>query len=408
MSMMEMRISQMEEETKKRGERERQAARYAKAQLAEFSKQLDGEGDAGKKLALAQSLFYKQCYEQKQQNLADAEELQHATERVRSLEVACEKEHIKGERMQNFARSLQEANTAIKSENERIVQDEMKKRDDLFKQFQEAEDRINAKIEEKEKERAELIENYEALRKKSLELCDSFGEQEKKLRAQLREKEVENKILEARLAKESESTKIILSKITENFTADVIAKEQLSVAKTKASQMEAALKRSMETLTQYKESMDGAIKRIKALEEENKRVATERDKTNIAVLALTEQLKKKTAEHEKDVKIKARLEALCRTYQDRLKKEVKEDGKKDEEVKKDEEKKVEVKEEIKKDEEKKEEVKDEEKKDEEKKEIKDEEVKDEEKKEVNEEEVKEEDDKKDNDKKEEINEDKKE
>lgn len=375
MSMMEMRISQMEEETKKRGERERQAARYAKAQLAEFSKQLDGEGDAGKKLALAQSLFYKQCYEQKQQNLADAEELQHATERVRSLEVACEKEHIKGERMQNFARSLQEANTAIKAENERIVQDEMKKRDDLFKQFQEAEDRINAKIEEKEKERAELIENYEALRKKSLELCDSFGEQEKKLRAQLREKEVENKILEARLAKESESTKIILSKITENFTADVIAKEQLSVAKTKASQMEAALKRSMETLTQYKESMDGAIKRIKALEEENKRVATERDETNIAVIALTEQLKKKTAEHEKDVKIKARLEALCRTYQDRLKKEVKEDDKKDEEVKKDEEKKEEVKEE---------------------------------KKEVNEEEVKKEDDKKDNNKKEEINEDKKE
>ena len=377
MSQMEQRLSQMEEEVKKRDDRERQAARYAKAQLTEFTKKLDAEGDVTKKLALAQTLFYKQCLELKRQGVSDAEELLRCSERIRTLEDACEKEHRMGEHMQGLARKLQGDNALLRVEAERIVRDESEKRASLLKQFQAAEDDINAKIRAQEAEKRELIENYEALRKKSLDVCSAFEAQEKKLR----EKELENKLLEARLTKESESTKILLSKFTKDFTADAIAKEQLNAAKLKASQLEAALKRSVETLTQYKESMETAIKKIKALEEENGRVAKERDRTNIAVMALTEQLKTKTAEQEKTAKAKDRLEGLCRIYQARLKEkeneEKKEEDKKEvaEEEKKEEEKKDE--EEKKEEEKKEEEVKEEEKKEEEVKEVVEEEKKDE-------------------------------
>eukprot|EP00741_Cyanophora_paradoxa_P017349 tig00020961_g16759.t1 len=317
------------------------------AKIAELEDDAPEPGDAAKDKKKSKDSkdaggdAYKQKYLAQVQETKKAQQ-ESATLRKKIEQSAREKDTIYAEltksnaiksKLETLCRELQKNNKIILEESKRVALDEATKRQELSKKFHDTIKDITQKLEEQGEERMKQFRENELLRDKLKNFAEQYELREQHFAHQLKTKDLEQQLWQAKFQQQKElaDQEAVKAAAYKEQAATLVKTEQelrsqLQMYGEKFEQFQETLTKSNEVFNTFKKEMEKMSKTIKQLEKENTSLKDKCQKSDITIIEMIEE---KTSSQKKFETLKAqkeKLEGLCRTLQERQKKQAAENS----------------------------------------------------------------------------------
>lgn len=324
-SLIASKISELEKETVKDEEEEKEIARAVKAEHRKLSTLVSETDTEIGKVTLLQRKYTNLF--QDMQRL----EREHARQRAKSEKFTKEFSSSKIElnkalnmkhKLETLCRELQKENKRVKEDSKRLAQSEQQKRVELNNKFETTILEIKTKMDEDSGlvGRKKLEDNE--LKDKFKSFLEQYDQREKHFQSILRVKDIEIQLSQARLEqfrKASESNEIraktLHSQVSTFSETESELRSQLNIYVDKFKQVEDTLNNSNDLFLNFRKEMETMTKKTKKLEKENALIRSKCDTANKSILEMAEERAKYRKEIEALKHKNSKLESLCRALQ---------------------------------------------------------------------------------------------
>ncbi|XP_046847667.1 alpha-taxilin-like isoform X2 [Xenia sp. Carnegie-2017] len=236
-------------------------------------------------------------------------------------------------KLESLCRELQKHNRLMKEECDHRTKVEEAKRQELSAKFQSSIGEITNQMQDNHSKNQQLKTDNAELASKLKGLVDQYEMREQYVEKVIKHKQVENQLLEAKLAQQSlivneereqalkEKQKLLQESLAYQKKCEQLVKDeaelkmQLSMYTEKFEEFQKTLTKSNEVFGTFKKEMDKMTKTIKKLEKETIMWKQKWEKSNRSLLDLAGDNKKKTDELQKLKQKNLQLESLCRALQ---------------------------------------------------------------------------------------------
>jgi len=218
-------------------------------------------------------------------------------------------------KLETLCRELQRQNRAVADESKRAQEAELKKREQLSKQFQGTINEISSRLEADEQAKAKQMEDHDQLRVKLDQLAQQNAGRTEQFQKLLEAKDLEVQLLTAKLAhqeqltlyeaKKGEGMAVQIEQLRENET---VIKGEFVAYGQKYETLNTALTESAAAFETYKKEIETSRKEIAKLSKESLGWKKRYDKVN-AALVVSKQNEVKVSEL---MRKNTTLEKLCR------------------------------------------------------------------------------------------------
>lgn len=324
-SLIASKISELEKETTKDEEEEKEIARAVKAEHRKLSTLVSETDTEIGKVTLLQrkytSLF------QDMQRL----EREHARQRTKSEKASKEINASKTElnkavsmkhKLETLCRELQKENKRVKEDSKRLAQSEQQKRVELNNKFETTIFEIKTKMDEESGIAGKRRFEDNELKDKFKSFLEQYELREQHYHSTLRAKELEVQLNQARAEQYKKSSelneqraKTLHSQVSTFSETESELRSQLNIYVEKFKQVEDTLNNSNDLFLNFRKEMETMTKKTKKLEKENALIRSKCDTANKNILEMAEERAKYRKEIESLKQKSTKLESLCRALQ---------------------------------------------------------------------------------------------
>jgi len=324
---LEARICQLStEDNDKLSDAESKAiAKEQKQQLKEVKKLVEAEGPDGEKLAQLQAKFTTLLSEHKKQE-REMVLANRKLERVTKEKDAAVGENsrltgVKG-KLETLCRELQKQNKSVMDDSKRVAEEEHAKRQQLSEKFQDTIKDVSAKLDTQGEDRIKQFQENDTLREKLKNFAEQYELREQHFAHQLKTKDLEHQLVEAKLkhqtelnAQETAKIEAYKAEFEQRAKTEIELRTQLAAYSEKFETFQDTLSKSNDVFGTFKKEMDKMSKTIKTLEKENLELKKKAKKCDIELIKLHDERETGAKEVEKQKKMNAQLQSLCKTLQ---------------------------------------------------------------------------------------------
>lgn len=191
---------------------------------------------------------------------------------------------VKG-KLESLCRQLQQQTKVLVEERRQLTDSERVRRQELADEFQHTIGDVKKTMDQQAQERARLARENEELRNRFKQFFEQYDKREKELVEQQKTREVEVRMIELRLA---EQTQLYRQEATreaqaqhendELLNTEQVLRGQLQTYSSKFNNFQDALSKSDKVLGQYKRQRNKMQRRLEVLEKENRELQTKNDR----------------------------------------------------------------------------------------------------------------------------------
>lgn len=324
-SLIASKISELEKESTRDGEDEKEIARAVKAEHRKLSTLVSETDTEIDKVTLLQrkytSLF------QDMQRL----EREHARQRIKSEKSLRESTTAKIEfnkavnmkhKLETLCRELQKENKRVKEDSKRLAQSEQQKRVELNNKFETTIFEIKTKMDEDSGLTGKRRLDDNDLKVKFKSFLEQYEIREKHFHNSLRVKELEIRLNQAQAEKSQKTSdlneqraKTLHAQVSTFSETESELRSQLNIYVEKFKQVEDTLNNSNDLFLNFRKEMETMTRKTKKLEKENALIRSKCDTANKNILEMAEERAKYRKEIDALKQKSVKLENLCRALQ---------------------------------------------------------------------------------------------